>query len=48
MPFTFGRALGLGTEPIDHGTQLCIDGVAVFNRGPSGKELRELSFAGER
>jgi len=43
-----GRALGLGTEPIDHGTQLCIDGVAVFNRVFSGKELRRLSFAREK
>ena len=47
-PFTLGRALGLGTEPIDHGTQLCIDGVAVFNRVFSGKELRRLSFAREK
>lgn len=47
-PFTFGRALGLGTEPIDHGTQLCIDGVAVFNRVLGDKELRELSFATKR
>lgn len=31
-PFTFGRALGLGAERIDHGTQLYIDGVAVFTR----------------
>jgi hypothetical protein len=45
-PFTFGRALGLGTESIDHGTQLYIDGVAVFNRVLSGKELKELSFSG--
>lgn len=44
-PFTFGRALGLGTEPVDHGTQLFIDGVAVFNRVLSEKELRKLSFA---
>lgn len=44
-PFTFGRALGLGTEPIDHGTQLYLDGVAVFNRALSGKELKDLSFS---
>ena len=44
-PFTFGRALGLGTEPIDHGTQLFIDGVTVFNRVLSNDELLELSFA---
>lgn len=43
-PFTFGRALGLGNEPIDHGTQLFIDGVAVFDRVLSGEELRSLSF----
>ena len=44
-PFTFGRALGLGNEPIDHGTQLFIDGVAAFNRVLSNDELLELSFA---
>lgn len=44
-PFTFGRALGLGTEPIDHGTQLFVDGVAVFDRVLSGDELRALSFS---
>ena len=43
-PFTFGRALGLGDEPIDHGTQLYIDGVAVFNRVLSAEELRDLAF----
>jgi len=43
-PFTFGRALGLGTEPIDHGTQLYIDGVAVFNRVLKPEELRNLAF----
>ncbi len=45
-PFTFGRALGLGNEPIDHGTQLFIDGVAVFDRVLSGEELQALSFSG--
>ena len=45
-PFTFGRALGLGTEPIDHGTQLYIDGVAVFNRVLKAEELKKLAFAG--
>jgi hypothetical protein len=45
-PFTFGRALGLGDEPIDHGTHLFIDGVAVFDRELSGEELRALSFCG--
>ena len=45
-PFTFGRALGLGDEPIDHGTQLFIDGVALFDRVLSGEELKRLSFCG--
>ncbi len=44
-PFTFGRALGLGNEPIDHGTQLFIDGVAVFDRVLSGVELQAMSFS---
>jgi len=44
-PFTFGRALGLGTEPVEHGTQLYLDGVAVFNRVLSNSELQGLSFA---
>ena len=43
-PFTFGRALGLGNEPIDHGTQLYIDGVAVFNRVLKPEELKALAF----
>lgn len=43
-PFTFGRALGLGQEAIDHGTELFIDGVAVFNRVLGDEELRSLSF----
>jgi hypothetical protein len=43
-PFTFGRALGLGTEPIDHGTQLYIDGVAVFDRVLTTRELKKLAF----
>jgi hypothetical protein len=43
-PFTFGRALGLGDEPIDHGTQLYIDGVAVFNRVLKPGELKTLAF----
>jgi len=43
-PFTFGRALGLGAEPIDRGTQLYLDGVAVLNRVLSEEELRALSF----
>jgi hypothetical protein len=43
-PFTFGRALGLGTEPVAHGTQLYLDGVAIFNRVLNHEELRGLSF----
>jgi len=43
-PFTFGRALGLGEEPIDYGSQLFLDGVAVFNRVLSDNELRSLNF----
>lgn len=42
-PFTFGRALGLGAEEVDHGTELFIDGVAVFNRVLSKEELEALS-----
>lgn len=45
-PFTFGRALGLGAEAIDHGTQLLLDGVAVFNRALTAEELKALSFCG--
>jgi hypothetical protein len=42
-PFTFGRALGLGSEELSHGSELFIDGVAVFNRVLSANELKELS-----
>ncbi|MCM8535689.1 MAG: hypothetical protein NE334_07120 [Lentisphaeraceae bacterium] len=42
-PFTFGRALGLGGEEVDHGTQLFIDGVAVFNRVLSPEEMKQLA-----
>ena len=45
-PFTFGRALGLGAETIEHGSQLYLDGVAVFNRVLTEAELADLSFAG--
>ena len=45
-PFTFGRALGLGSEQIEHGSQLYIDGVAVFNRVLTDPELRKLTFVG--
>ncbi len=58
-PFTFGRALGLGSdalrgpewgtmglgaENIKYGSQIYIDGVAVFNRILSREELKKLSF----
>ncbi len=43
-PFTLGRALGLGSEEIAHGSQLYMDGVAVFNRVLSPTELRTVSF----
>ncbi|MCM8529436.1 MAG: hypothetical protein NE327_23130 [Lentisphaeraceae bacterium] len=42
-PFTFGRALGLGSEEVDHGTQLYIDGVAVYNRVLTTKELEAIA-----
>lgn len=44
-PFTFGRALGLGSEELDHGSQIYLDGVAVFNRVLTESELQRLSFA---
>ncbi len=47
-PFTFGRALGLGNDPIAHGSQLFIDGAAVFNRVLSSDELRTLAFVSDR
>lgn len=43
-PFTFGRALGLGNEDPGHGSQLYVDGVAVFNRILNDQELMSLSF----
>ncbi len=43
-PFTFGRALGLGSENISHGSQIYIDGVAVFDRILSGDELQSITF----
>ncbi len=45
-PFTFGRALGLGSEDLTHGSQISIDGVAVFNRVMDERELKALSFTG--
>jgi len=43
-PFTFGRALGLGSEELDHGSELWLSGVAVFNRPLTADELKALSF----
>lgn len=43
-PFTLGRALGLGTEPLGHGSQLYMDGVAVFNRVLDAEELQDITF----
>jgi len=43
-PFTFGRALGLASEELEHGSQLYMDGVAVFNRVLSEEELLSISF----
>jgi hypothetical protein len=44
-PFTFGRALGLDENGLDHGSaELYIDGVAVYNRVLSPSELKDLSF----
>lgn len=43
-PFTFGRALGIETDSIEAGSHIYIDGVAVFNRTLSDKELQNLAF----
>ena len=43
-PFTFGRALGLGSEDPKHGSQLFIDGVAVYERVLPEQELKHLCF----
>ena len=43
-PFTLGRALGLGTDELEHGSQLYMDGVAVFSRVLAPRELTQLSF----
>ena len=43
-PFTFGRALGLASEELEHGSELYIDGVAVFNRVLTSAELQKISF----
>jgi hypothetical protein len=43
-PFTFGRALGLGEEELEHGSVLTMGGVAVFNRPRTAAELRSIVF----
>lgn len=43
-PFTLGRALGLGNDEIAHGSQLAIDGVAVFDRVLTPETLRAIRF----
>lgn len=43
-PFTFGRALGLGAEELEHGSELFIDGVAIFNRVLTEDELKRLAL----
>lgn len=44
-PFTFGRALGLDEDGLDHGSsELYLDGVAVFDRVLSDAELSKISF----
>ena len=43
-PFTFGRALGLGAGELSHGSQIYLDGVAVFNRILSQNELKTINF----
>jgi hypothetical protein len=45
-PFTFGRALGLASEEPEHGSELFLDGVAVFNRVLIEEELEVMSFVG--
>lgn len=46
-PFTFGRALGLGSEELNHGSVLLMGGVAVFNRPLSSEELKSIVFVGK-
>ncbi|NND07913.1 MAG: hypothetical protein HKN87_16160 [Saprospiraceae bacterium] len=43
-PFTFGRALGLASEEIEHGSEIFIDGAAVFDRVLTEEELADISF----
>ena len=47
-PFTFARAPGLGQENIKHGTQIYIDGVAVFDRVLENKVIEALAFLSKR
>lgn len=46
-PFTLGRALGLGSEELAHGSQLVMDGVAVFDRVLTPEALRAISFTSQ-
>lgn len=43
-PFTFGRALGLASEELEHGSAFYLDGVAVFNRVLTEEELQAIQF----
>lgn len=43
-PFTIGRALGLGSDEKNHGSQIYIDGVAIFNRCLDQSELENIIF----
>ncbi|MDA9180193.1 hypothetical protein N9O28_02600 [Emcibacteraceae bacterium] len=44
-PFTFGRALGLDEDGLEHGSiDIFIDGVAIFNRILTNSEMENLSF----
>ncbi len=43
-PFTFGRAMGLGSDVLEDGSHIFIDGVAVFNRVLTQEELKNLCF----
>ena len=43
-PFTIGRALGLASEEIEHGSQLFVDGIAIFSRVLTDQELKGISL----
>ena len=45
-PFTIGRTMGLGKEPVEFGGTFQVDGVAILNCVLGDEELRALSFAG--